>query len=238
MSNLGFGSVASVGNTSAGALAQLVAVGSSDTWLTLEPEATYWRTRVERCTNFCIDVTNVTFNGTPTLGSEVTATLPKTADLLYWSYLVLDVPAIVGKIAGSGSSTFCRGSQRYPVVPIDCDPCGDGKVGNDRSNCDGEVEDDFDFIDDNYFDNLDNCGGIDPNQRPRRDGRELQHWCTCSTWGHSRIVAADTRIPRYAGTRRVLHWSIPTVDHAASNLQYYQSNAESPSSAQFESSRH
>ena len=52
-------------------------------------------------------------------------------------------------------------------MPIDCDPCGDGKVGNDCSNCDGEVEDDLDFIDDNYFDNLDNCGGI---------GKPYAHW--------------------------------------------------------------
>ena len=160
-SSLGFGSCTTVGSTSAGALSQLVAVGSSDTWLTADPDVTYWRARVERCTNFSMDTTTVTFNGTPALGSEVVATLPKTADLLYWIYLVVDIPAICGKVAPSGASSLCSSAGRYPVIPADCDPCGDGNVPTDCNNCcPDDVEDDIELFDDLIDDSFDQCSGL------------------------------------------------------------------------------
>ncbi len=167
-SSLGFGSCTTVGSTSSGALSQLVAVGSSDTWLTCDPEVTYWRAHVERCTNFSMDTTNVTFNGTPAFGTEVVATLPKTADLLYWTYLVADIPAICGKVAPSGAPSLCNNAGNFPVIPSDCDPCGDGKVPTDCANCcPDDDEDDVQLFDDLLDDSIEDCSGL---QRP------YAHW--------------------------------------------------------------
>jgi hypothetical protein len=93
MSTLGFASIAS-GVSSGGALAQLVCIGNCDSSLTAKPEVTFWKLKVDRCSNFALESVCQAFNGNCMYGGEQQLTLNRTGDLVYKQYLVAELPAI------------------------------------------------------------------------------------------------------------------------------------------------
>ena len=159
----GLNTCSTTGATTGGVLAQVLALGAADTHLTSNPDVTFWRVRIQKCTNFAMEGILQTFTGQPTFGSEVSLTLNRTGDLVHWMYVILDIPAIAGVSIPSGTSTRCPTNQFPCSNP--CDPCDDGK---EKGCCQAE-NDIFDttslFSD--SFDDIDDCSGL---QRP------YAHW--------------------------------------------------------------
>lgn len=112
MSTLGFSSIAT-GVSSGGALAQLVCVGNCDSALTSKPEVTFWKLKVDRCSNFALESVCQSFNGNCMYGGEQQLTLNRTGDLVYKQYLVAELPAI--------EAAEDDDSSRYIVAPTGSD---------------------------------------------------------------------------------------------------------------------
>ena len=102
-----------------GGLMQLVAYGAQDVYLTGNPQITFWKVSYRRHTNFAMESILQNFTGEPTWGSEVSLKLNRTGDLVYWMYVLLDIPAIAAVPGASGEN--CSG--RFPCCDP-CDPCG------------------------------------------------------------------------------------------------------------------
>ena len=85
-----------------GGLMQLVAYGAQDTYLSSNPQITFWKVLYKRHTNFAMESKRVDFLGTPMYGSKISAPLPRYADLITKSYLYVELPAY-GAWATSGS---------------------------------------------------------------------------------------------------------------------------------------
>lgn len=116
------------GATAGGTLTQLIAVGAADKYLTQDASITFWRFRYQKHTNFAMESIEQTFTSTVQFGSDVQATLNRTGDLIYYQYVVFDLPGIraVTATAGCGSPQY-----QFPCYSGDnsngaCDPCGDG----------------------------------------------------------------------------------------------------------------
>lgn len=76
-----------------------------------------------------------TFTGTVSWGAEVQITLNRTGDLIFYMYILLDIPAIRA-VDGCNSASVGRGlgGMQFPFPRI-CDPCEDGPLNrcNTRS---------------------------------------------------------------------------------------------------------
>lgn len=146
------------GATTGGVLAQIIALGAADTHLTANPDVTFWRLRIQKCTNFAMESILQTFTGESGWGRQVHLKLNRTGDLVFWMYVIIDLPAIAAVPGQSG--TNCVG--QFPCCDP-CDPCGDGKEPTDCCNyatedlldADDLFEDDFDDADP-----VDNCTGL------------------------------------------------------------------------------
>lgn len=79
---------------SSGGLLQLVAVGAQDTYLTGNPNVTFFRVAYRRHTNFAIESMAQTFSGTADFGRKITTVLARTGDLVNKAYLQVDLPAL------------------------------------------------------------------------------------------------------------------------------------------------
>ena len=152
MSTLGFGAcgAGSSGVTTGGVLAQLIALGAADTHLSLNPTNTFWRTRVQKATNYAMESILQTFTGGVGWGQEVQITINRTGDLIYWMYVLIDIPAIAA--LQSPSAGVC--STRFPVADA-CDPCGDGAEPN---TCVDYIPAEPDAPDD--VEGIDSCTGL------------------------------------------------------------------------------
>lgn len=146
------------GATSGGSLAQLIALGSADKHLTSNPDVTYWRVRIQKCTNFAMESILQNFQSATTFGTEISATLNRTGDLVYFLYVLIDIPAIAAQAVPSG--TLMPTCNPFPCLNL-CDPCDDGPEEGqctDYPNGDGDVFDTDDNFDD--FDEIDDCSGL------------------------------------------------------------------------------
>ena len=102
MSSLGFGTA--TGITTGGVLCQLIALGASDSNLTANPDVTYWRLKIDKCSNFAMESLLQNFNGTPQFGQEVNATINRTGDLIHYMYLIVNLPGIAAGDVDVGCS--------------------------------------------------------------------------------------------------------------------------------------
>lgn len=188
----GFGGL-SAGVTSGGTLAQLIALGASDTHLTMLPSVTFWRLRVCKCTNFAMESIIQTFTGTVAWGSEVQITLNRTGDLIYWMYILIDIPGI-------RAVEDCHGSSRdrgvagftFPYART-CDPCGDERSefsfrrDRDRDRSDRSDRSDRDHSDhSNRYDSRDSRDrdGSSRDRSDRSDRSDRDGSC-CGSSEHS-----------------------------------------------------
>ena len=77
-----------------GGLMQLIATGVMDTYLTGNPQITYFKSVYRRYTNFSMESRKLNFNGTTNFNGTNQCTIPKGPDLLYKVYLQSKLPEI------------------------------------------------------------------------------------------------------------------------------------------------
>lgn len=122
------GFASSSGVTSGGTLCQLLALGTINQYLNLCPSVTFWRTRIQKCTNFAMESIMQTFTGNCSWGSEVQINLNRTGDLIYWMYVLLDIPAIRAvKTCNISNSFNGQRLNNFPFASV-CDACDDGRA--------------------------------------------------------------------------------------------------------------
>lgn len=150
----GSAGISCTGTASAGALTNLIALGASDQYLTANPTITFFRYRYNKHTNFAMEAIEQPFNTQVAFGSDVQVTLNRNGDLIYFMYVVIDLPAI--KAADNTQAVCGIGSPQFPCGSP-CDPCGDGAAPNACDSCcptSSAQADDF------TLDNLDTCTGL------------------------------------------------------------------------------
>lgn len=153
MVNIGF-SAQTTGVTSSGTLSQLIAIGQADTHLTAKPSVTFWRLRVHKCTNFAMESITQTYTGAPQWGGEVQVTLNRTGDLVYWMYVILEIPGIYAEEVSAGTQ-----HQTFPSIDTDCNPCKDvnDSIANGYDPTGSNVDD---GDDDNFVADCHMCTGL------------------------------------------------------------------------------
>jgi hypothetical protein len=106
--------------TQGGALTQVIALGAADKYLTQNPTITYWRFKYNKYTNFALEAIEQAFQTQVMFGSDTQLTLNRTGDMIYWTYILVDLPGIQ-----AGTPTASPGF--YPALPFSGfkDPCGD-----------------------------------------------------------------------------------------------------------------
>jgi hypothetical protein len=75
-----------------GGLLQLVAYGAQDAYITGNPQITFWKGLYKRHTNFAMEPFRVNFSGQVQWGTKQTAIVGRHADLLYSTYLQVELP--------------------------------------------------------------------------------------------------------------------------------------------------
>ena len=163
-------STSCLGASSPATLTELVAIGAADAYLTADPTITFFRFRYNKYTNFAMEAINQTFQSQVSFGSETQLTLNRTGDLIYYQYVVIDLPGIravpnPGNLCGVGGIQF-------PCMDLDldnpnamCDPCGDGQPpvpwpANCCSSEEPDSNDDDPFNVPNFLDGFDSCTGL------------------------------------------------------------------------------
>lgn len=152
-----------IGASAGGTLTELVAQGAADVYLTKNPTITFFRFRYNKHSNFAMEAIEQPFNTQVSFGSDVQVTLNRTGDLLYYQYVVIDLPGIT---SCTPTASVCGiGGNQFPCCDP-CDPCGDGPAP--ECTCPGTVvassvpEEDY-----TTFDEFDTCTGLD---------RPWAHW--------------------------------------------------------------
>ena len=77
-----------------GGLMQLVAYGAQDVYLSADPQITFFKLVYRRHTNFSMESIAQTMNGTADFGKRVSATISRNGDLIYKTYLQVEIPAV------------------------------------------------------------------------------------------------------------------------------------------------
>ena len=72
----------------------LVSVGKENIYLTTEPEITFFKLAYKKYTNFSIEAIPQYFQTTPDFGRTCTINIGKTGDLMYMTYLYIELPPI------------------------------------------------------------------------------------------------------------------------------------------------
>ena len=75
-----------------GGLLQLVAYGAQDAYITGNPHITFWKVLYKRHTNFAMEAFRVNFTGKAQYGQRVVAVINRNADLMYKTYLEVQLP--------------------------------------------------------------------------------------------------------------------------------------------------
>jgi hypothetical protein len=160
MSHMSSASATCAGASAGGTLTHLIALGAADQYLTAQPSITFFRFRYNKHTNYAMEAIEQPFNSQVAFGSDCQVTLNRTGDLIYFMYVVIDLPAIKAVVNTQGVCGL--GSLQFPCASA-CDPAGDGEpVSGCASCCPTEVSssaqaDDFNF---DTFEQFDTCVGI------------------------------------------------------------------------------
>jgi hypothetical protein len=73
---------------------QLVAYGAQDTYLSGNPQITFWKVVYRRHTNFSMESIEEVFTGNADFGKKVTCTLARNGDLAHKIYIAIGLPAV------------------------------------------------------------------------------------------------------------------------------------------------
>jgi hypothetical protein len=91
-----------------GGLLQLVAYGAQDAYITGNPQITFWKGLYKRHTNFAMEPFRINFSGQAQWGTKQTAIVGRHADLLYSTYLQVELPinSLISGALGTTSGTI------------------------------------------------------------------------------------------------------------------------------------
>lgn len=92
-----------------GGLLQLVAYGAQDAYISGNPQITFWKGLYKRHTNFAMEPFRINFNGEPNWGTRQTAIINRYADLLYSTYVQLELPT--DDLTGSQAALWNHGGR-------------------------------------------------------------------------------------------------------------------------------
>jgi hypothetical protein len=148
------------GATAGGTLTELIALGAADRYLTQNATITFWRYRYNKYTNFALEAIEQPFSSTVAFGTDVQVTLNRTGDLIYFQYVVIDLPGIKAVTPTPGVCGI--GSNQFPCCDP-CDPCADGPAPECVCcpSASSPQEEDIDAF--GLLDDIDTCTGL---QRP------------------------------------------------------------------------
>ena len=93
---------------STGALTQLAAIGSADAYLSISGEVTFFKGIYRRHTAFAKEAVKMPFTRVPAWGSEATASISRTGDLLSKTWLVVEVPALNPHLTVDDMATYLQ----------------------------------------------------------------------------------------------------------------------------------
>tara|TARA_Y100001980_G_C14556444_1_gene347951 strand:- start:2987 stop:4489 length:1503 start_codon:yes stop_codon:yes gene_type:complete len=91
---------------STGALTQLAAIGSADAYLSIAGEVTFFKGIYRRHTAFAKEAVKMPFTRAPAWGSECTASISRTGDLLSKTWLVVEVPPLNPHLSAADYATW------------------------------------------------------------------------------------------------------------------------------------
>ena len=80
------------GASAGGALTELIALGAADQYLTQNPTITFFRFRYNKHTNYAAEAIEQPFGSNVAFGSDCQVILNRTGDLIYYMYVVIDLP--------------------------------------------------------------------------------------------------------------------------------------------------
>jgi hypothetical protein len=107
-----------------GSVTEMMSAGAFYIYLNAGATMSHWRSRYPKCTQFAMESLEQAFNTTVAFGTEVQITLNKTADLIYYTYVVIDLPGIIALEDRNRDANDCF---RQQFVACDsCDPYADG----------------------------------------------------------------------------------------------------------------
>jgi len=118
--------------TSQGVVTELISLGAIDTYLIKGASVTFFRFRYARHTNFAMETVGQQFNTTVQFGNTSSILLNRAGDLLYWMYVVIQLPGIYacrGPNGGTacnplgGDPCFAPGGYQYPGANNACGAC-------------------------------------------------------------------------------------------------------------------
>ena len=103
----------------AGALTQMIATGALDSYLTSGATFTFWKTRYNKYSMFALESISQPFNTAVSFGAEAQMTLNRNGDMLFYMYVVIDLPGISCCPAVDSCGTFSQ----FPACGNACAPC-------------------------------------------------------------------------------------------------------------------
>jgi len=116
---------------SGGATTELIALGAMDIYLVRGASVTFFRFRYARHTNFALEAVAQPFNTQPCFGGHSQIILQRAGDLIYFMYVVIDLPAIKACQARCREDDDRCGidlTHQFPTAAgcgTDCNPCQD-----------------------------------------------------------------------------------------------------------------
>jgi hypothetical protein len=117
------------GATSAGITSEMIALGGVDSYLVKGATMSFFRFRYAKHTNFAMEPIYQSFNTTTQFGGNSEILLNRNGDLIYFMYVVIDLPAIVACRQNQTQCAGFRGFQginTFPslsLAPNQCDGC-------------------------------------------------------------------------------------------------------------------
>jgi hypothetical protein len=103
-----------------GSVTQIIAQGAVDAYLSLEASYTFWKVRYNKHTNFALEAIAQPFNTTVQFGAEAQITLNRSGDLVYYMYVVMQVPGIT---ACPTKDKGCPTGRQWRAACTPCEPC-------------------------------------------------------------------------------------------------------------------
>lgn len=112
------------GSSGSGALTQLIAHGALDQYLYAENQTTFWKARYAKHTVFAMESIMQPFNTAVAFGGESQITLNRNGDLVYYMYVVIDLPGISAADRGAENGNGGLTGVSFPAaMSSSCAPC-------------------------------------------------------------------------------------------------------------------
>ncbi len=113
-----------------GAMIQLVAFGPQDSVLTSQPDTTFFKAGYERHSAFAMESIEQSMNGTADFGKKTTTTVSRTGDLMYKTYLQVQLPRLVNDDGSTPFGTEAQMAATFGVPASQINICWTNALGH------------------------------------------------------------------------------------------------------------